>query len=96
MNIEVVKEDISKIGNAQWGDDNGNMLITCDLATANIEEILLRNILKCFGEEYKIVSSEDFITEDCLDENGEVDLVKIKEVVFETNLPFQTVLDLHK
>ena len=60
MTIEVEKEDIRKIGNV-WSNENGFLAIICNGDTANIEEILLRTILKCFGEEYHIVSAEDFI-----------------------------------
>ena len=60
MTIEVEKEDIRKIGNV-WYNENGYLAIICNGDTANIEEILLRSILKCFGEEYHIVSAEDFI-----------------------------------
>ena len=63
MNIQVEKEDIRKIGNV-WSNEDGFLAIICNGDTANIEEILLRNVLKCFGEEYHIVSSKDFIWQD--------------------------------
>ena len=52
MNIEVKKEDIKKIGNTKY-NEGGFLAIVCDGDTSNIEEILLRTILKCFGDEYK-------------------------------------------
>lgn len=93
MNIEVQKEDIKRIGHTAFKDDDGNSLIICNGDTCNIEEILLRSILKCFGEEYKIVDTEDWIDDTCLDERGEVDFLKIKDVLIKTNLPFELLLN---
>ena len=81
MTIEVEKEDIRKIGNT-WCDEDGFLTIICDCKTANIEEILLRNVLKCFGEEYHIVRSEDFIWQD---DDGD----DVYEIEFITNLPYE-------
>jgi hypothetical protein len=81
MTIEVEKEDIRKIGNT-WYNEDGFLAITCDCETANIEEILLRNVLKCFGEEYHIVSVEDFIWQD---DDGD----DVYEIEFFTNLPYE-------
>jgi hypothetical protein len=81
MNIEVVKEDIRHIGNTQQGDENGNTCIVCNGETSNIEEILLRSILKCFGDEYKILSSNDFVW-------NEGEPTEKWGVEFHTNLPF--------
>ena len=82
MTIEVEKEDIRKIGNV-WSNENGFLAIICDGETANIEEILLRNVLKCFGEEYHIVSAEDFIWDE--DDYDERDF----DIEFITNLPYE-------
>ena len=82
MNLEVKKEDIRKIGHT-WYNKDGFLEITCDCETANIEEILLRNILKCFGEEYHIVSAEDFIWQE--DDYNEWDF----DIEFITNLPYE-------
>ena len=54
MNIEVKKEDIKKIGNTKY-NEGGFLAIVCDGDTFSIEEILLKSILKCFGDEYKVV-----------------------------------------
>ena len=59
MTIEVEKEDIRKIGNV-WSNEDGFLAIICNGDTANIEEILLRNVLKCFGEEYHIVQKTSY------------------------------------
>ena len=58
MALEVVKSDITRIGHTCHSKD-GFLEIFCEPDTANLEEILLRNILKCFGEGYHIVSTED-------------------------------------
>ena len=83
MNIQVEKEDISKIGYTRY-KENGFLAIICNGDTANIEEILLRSILKCFGEEYHIVSSEDYIWQD---DEGDGD--DVYEIEFITNLPYE-------
>ena len=82
MNIQVEKEDINKIGYTGY-KENGFLAIICNGDTANIEEILLRSILKCFGEEYHIVSAEDFIWEE--DDYDEWDF----DIEFITNLPYE-------
>lgn len=78
MNVEVIKEDIKRIGHTTYSED-GNTAIICDGDSYNLEAILLRNILKCFGEEYKILSETDY---------GEDDILII------TNLPFETYMAL--
>ena len=75
--IEVQADDIQKIGTTTFGADDGFTHILCDLSTANIEEILLRSILKCFGDEYEILGCEDFEWD-----NG------IEQIEFVTNLPW--------
>ena len=81
MNIEVTKEDIKKIGNA-WYNEGGFLEIMCDGDTCNIEEILLRSILKCFGDDYKVIKTEDYIWEN---DEGEV----VYEILYVTNLPYE-------
>lgn len=81
MTIEVKKGDINRIGNT-WYNEDGFLAIICSVETANIEEILLRSILKCFGKNYHIVVSEDFIWPN---EDGE-DVIDIQ---FITNLPYE-------
>lgn len=58
MNLDLRKEDLNRIGNSK-GEQNGFLCIICNSETANIEEILLRNILKLFGE-YEIIEINDF------------------------------------
>ena len=85
MNIQVEKTDIDLIGHTCYSE-NGNLAIICSTDTSGIEQILLRNILKCFGEEYKIVDEYDTDSEE----------IEYSDIVFETNLPYsiyQSVCD---
>ena len=81
MNIDVKKEDIKKIGNTKY-NEGGFLAIICDGDTCNIEEILLRSILKCFGDDYKVIKTEDYIWEN---DKGEV----VYEILYVTNLPYE-------
>ena len=81
MNIEVTKEDIKKIGFACY-NEGGFLAIVCDGDTSNIEEILLRSVLKCFGDDYKVIKTEDYIWEK---DEGEV----VCEILYVTNLPYE-------
>jgi len=81
MNIEVTKKDIKKIGYACY-NEGGFLAIMCDGDTCNIEEILLRSILKCFGDDYKVIKTEDYIWEK---DEGEV----VCEILYVTNLPYE-------
>ena len=82
MNIEVVKEDIKRIGHTCY-NEGGVLAIICDGDTSNIEEILLRSILKCFGDEYKIIETKDFII---WGDRGQEDII---DILFVTNLPYE-------
>ena len=81
MNIDVKKEDIKKIGNTKY-NEGGFLAIVCDGDTCNIEEILLRSILKCFRDDYKVIKTEDYIWEN---DEGEV----VYEILYVTNLPYE-------
>jgi hypothetical protein len=81
MNLDVQKEDIKKIGHTCY-NEGGFLAIVCDGDTSNIEDILLRSILKCFGDEYKVVKAEDDIWEDS---KGE----EVYDILFITNLPYE-------
>ena len=79
--ITVEKKDITRIGNTAF-NKNGNLAIVCNGETSNIEGILLRSILKCFGDDYKVVSSEDNIW---VNVKGE----EVYDILFTTNLPYE-------
>ncbi len=57
-NLSVTEKDIEKIGHTTCFGNSG-VEFYCDLATVNIESILLRSILKCFGD-YEIIEESDF------------------------------------
>lgn len=82
LNIKVCQNDLAKIGNTM-SQENGFVSIVCDGNIANLEEIFLRNILLCFGDEYTIIDSEDFWWNDnkC-------------DIVFHTNLPWSAIYPL--
>lgn len=91
MNLDLRKEDLNKIGNTK-SSKNGFLCIICNSETANIEEILLRNILKLFGE-YEILEINDFAWSEEDADNLKFDIEMItnmpKEVYnkeFKTNL----------
>lgn len=75
-NLIFEKSDICKIGHTGF-NEGGKTTILCNIGTANIEEILLRNILKCFGENYKIVESKQLVYPQTTD------------IEFVTNLPYE-------
>ena len=81
MKIGVTKEDIKKIGHTCYNED-GFLAIECDGDTCNIEEILLRSILNCFGDDCKVIKTEDYIWEN---DEGEV----VYEILYVTNLPYE-------
>lgn len=56
--LTVCQEDLKSVGNTFYVE-KGCLSVICDLHTAHIEEILLREILKCFGE-FEITGAEDF------------------------------------
>lgn len=91
MNIEVRKEDICMIGHTGYNED-GNTAIICYTEKAKIEYVLLRSILKCFGDEYKIIDTYERFKDDR-------DLRTATDRVFITNLPFDiymtTSADFH-
>lgn len=81
-NVVVEFDDIKSIGSTKFNED-GKLAILCDVKTANIEHILLRNILSIKG--YSIVSVDDFVWD-----NGEVD------VQFTTDMDWEEYKQLAK
>ncbi len=81
MNIEVKKDDIKKIGHTCY-NEGGFLAIVCDGDTFSIEEILLKSILKCFSDEYKVIKVKDDIWENI---NGE----EVYDILLITNLPYE-------
>ena len=79
MNIQVKKTDICNIGYEHL-NEGGFLAIVCHDDTTEIEEILLRSILKCFGDEYKVIDVKDYVL-------NEVDEVYDGMII--TNLPYE-------
>ena len=59
---------------------DGVFVICCDPNTDHIERILLRSILKCFGEQYIITRVDECL----LDEDDDEEYI-----MFTTNLPYE-------
>ena len=83
--VEVQASDIKKIGMAANASRKGTTIIFCDLSTSSIEEIFLRSILKCFGDQYQIIDQGDFEGD-----NGE------QYIEYETNLPWELYKSSYK
>ena len=75
MEVQVEKIDIKRIGHIAY-NENGNLNIICNGDTYNLEVILLRNILKCFGDGFKITNEEDYVG------------YEGNDILIATNLPF--------
>lgn len=65
MDLELFKSDIHRIGGAAFHNDEGNCVIVFyeDDVAYQIEYIVLRNILKLFGQQYRITSEDEYIDE---------------------------------
>ena len=89
--ILVLQKENKQNSNMTW-QNPGQLFVAQELINKvklqccgiKVEEILLRNVLKCFGEEYHIVRSEDFIWQD---DEGDGD--DVYEIEFITNLPIE-------
>ena len=73
-NVSLKKSDLTLIGHTCY-EENNNLAVVCNWQTCGIEKILLRNILKCFGNEYDIIAVEDAADDE--------------SVVCITNLPYE-------
>ena len=83
-NMNVYKKDLSNIGHTMF-EENGNLVILSECKLANIEEILLREILKLFN--YKIIDAIDSIID--------IDDVNSWDIKFITNMPFNEYMELN-
>lgn len=65
MDLELFKSDIHRIGGVAFHNDEGNCVIVFyeDDVAYQIEYIVLRNILKLFGQQYRITSEDEYIDE---------------------------------
>lgn len=87
--LTVCKADIGKIGGTtceNFADENiapGGTSFFCDVNLANIEEILLRNILDLYG--YKIIESMD---------HGNFDDMENFQIRYVTDMPWKEYMAL--
>ena len=85
MELELYKEDIMKLGDAIFPMKDCVVIeIFSSDDTVWITEILLRNVLKLFGEDYKVISFDELTPED----DNEVE---VASMFFVTNLPWKEI-----
>ena len=79
MSFELLKSDIHRIGGATFKNEDGNCVFVFyeDDVAYQIEYIFLRNILKLFGQQYRITSEDKYY-----DERGKI------VTYLTTNLPW--------
>ena len=82
MNLQVKQSDIHGIG-YKTINNNGFLTIVTDGSCYGLEDILLRNILRCFGDDYKVTDSYDCERPDEPEDSDEMD------VAWDTNLPWE-------
>lgn len=66
MYLELIKSDILRIGGAAYHNDEGNCVFVFyeDDDAYGIEYIFLRNLLQLFGQQYRIISEDEYIDEE--------------------------------
>lgn len=74
MDIVVKQEDLKVI----YSGYEGNFQMSCSVETSVVMKIFLRSVLKCFGDEYKIIKEKR----------------KSDEIIFFTNLPSEKLKTL--
>ena len=82
MNLQVTGKYIKNIGYKVF-DNEGYLTIVTDGSCYGLEDILLRNILRCFGDDYKVTDSYDCERPDEPEDSDEMD------VAWDTNLPWE-------
>lgn len=82
MNLQVTGKDIKNIGYKVF-DNEGYLTIVTERSCYGLEDILLRNILRCFGDDYKVTDSYDYERPDEPEDSDEMD------VAWDTNLPWE-------
>ena len=87
VDVLVNKSDISRIGYISYGGDDNMTKIIADRDTCLLEAILLRNILKCFGEQYQIFEELDVLKD--IDDADPWDT----DLEFVTNLPWDVYMN---
>ena len=87
MHLELIKSDIHRIGGATYQDDEGNCVFVFyeDDVAYQIEYIFLRNLLKLFGEQYRITSEDEYV------EEGDELVIHLT-----TNLPWKEYMEVYE
>ncbi len=80
MSIKLLKSDIHRIGDTVYQNDKGNCVFVFDgnLDAFGIQYIILRSLLLLFGDDYRIVSEDEY-----WDEKDQVSIYLF------TNLPWE-------
>ena len=62
MYLQLLKSDIHCIGDTIYPNDEGNCVFVFDgnLDAFGIKRIFLRNLLPMFGEQYRIISEDEY------------------------------------
>lgn len=81
-------KNLKRIGHTANGDDKGNTVIYVDQSTANIEIILLEQILDSLG--FKILKEEDWVQELTVLKGKK--LKTLESIKVTTNYPFKLYL----
>ena len=65
MYLQLLKSDIHCIGDTIYPNDEGNCVFVFDgnLDAFGIKRIFLRNLLPMFGEQYRIISEDEYVDE---------------------------------
>ena len=65
MYLQLLKSDIHCIGDTIYPNDEGNCVFVFDgdLDAFGIKRIFLRNLLPMFGEQYRIISEDEYVND---------------------------------
>lgn len=80
--ITVTEHDLFDIADTISSTSDGMVRITFETEQLRLKRIMLRTVLKCFGDQYHIVSEEDRVIE-------LIDELELVVVDVKTNLPME-------
>ena len=85
MELDLRKSDIHGFGHTAFQED-GNLVVAYDVNddSYHVNMILLRSVLKLFGEEYRIVKTEEWLEDDDFSKG---------DIWVYTNLPWAVFMD---
>lgn len=86
MELELKKSDIYAFGHTMF-EENGSLSICFDADddSFGVSKILLRNVLKLFGDDYKVTEILDWWSEETDDDLPD-------QIVVRTNLPWDVLM----